>query len=147
MLDSRLLGTPSAYIFWLFGGSEETSRLTILQGHSLATSDPQQTSCQPPDQAIWPHHLFLGLLPRMLSVCALLLHARYLFPHTRLPTRIIVCTHAWLSRTSISAYPSFVRLKQRDSNPLRLVPNNREDATPLAGIRTPDLSFRRTYDA
>jgi hypothetical protein len=49
------LGTLSAYVFWLFG-SEETSRLTILQGHPLATSDPRQTSCQPPDQAIWPHH-------------------------------------------------------------------------------------------
>jgi hypothetical protein len=52
--DRQGFGHP--VVFWLFG-SEET-RLMILQGHPFATSDPQQTSCPPPDQAIWPHHFW-----------------------------------------------------------------------------------------
>jgi hypothetical protein len=52
----------------------------------------------------------------MVSVCALLLHAPYLYPHTRLPTGIIACTHGSPLPVLAVTRPLFLQLAQRDSN-------------------------------
>jgi hypothetical protein len=62
-------------------------------------------------------------------VCALLLHAPYLFPHTRLPTGIIACTHGSPAPV-LAVTPRFFDWRNGTRIPLRLVPN-REGAAPL----------------
>jgi hypothetical protein len=88
--STSFLGTLSAYVLWLFGFDK--TRLMISQPRPSTRNERPSADIV---STTWSGHLaspFLGL-PRTVSVCALLLHAPYLFPHTRLPTGIIACTH------------------------------------------------------
>jgi hypothetical protein len=133
------LGTLSAYVF------RNALRVRGDQANDTRRPSTRNLSRHRVNHLSYLTSPFLGL-PRTVSVCALLLHAPYLFPHTRLPTGIITCTHGspapvlaltprffdWCNGTRIPSrlVPNREGAARRDSNTRSIVPQN--NALPLS---------------